>query len=114
MFPQNGDLQKQFHERQPRVAALSDKQVSELACAHPRLGGEEGRGVLWRHPKKCRPQRSALRLPKESVRHPRSYPGPLFWKERAGFSEAEGEGAVAERRGLHLKGGEQPASILRW
>lgn len=31
VFPQNGDVKKQLHERQPRIAALSDKPVSELA-----------------------------------------------------------------------------------
>uniref|UniRef100_A0A452S7D7 PHD finger protein 21B n=1 Tax=Ursus americanus TaxID=9643 RepID=A0A452S7D7_URSAM len=31
----NGDLKKQLHERQPRIAALNDKQVSELETAPP-------------------------------------------------------------------------------
>ncbi|XP_058393241.1 PHD finger protein 21B-like [Diceros bicornis minor] len=36
---QNGDLKKQLHERQPRIAALSDKQVSELELSPtPRCG----------------------------------------------------------------------------
>lgn len=39
MFPQNGDLKKQLHERQPRIAALSDKQVSEGIAAPPGWGG---------------------------------------------------------------------------
>lgn len=39
VFPQNGDLKKQLHERQPRIAALSDKQVSEPEpVAAPRRG----------------------------------------------------------------------------
>ncbi|XP_054574553.1 PHD finger protein 21B isoform X2 [Eptesicus fuscus] len=33
--PQNGDLQKQFHERQPRIAALSDKQALGSITAVP-------------------------------------------------------------------------------
>uniref|UniRef100_A0A2K5PVZ5 PHD finger protein 21B n=1 Tax=Cebus imitator TaxID=2715852 RepID=A0A2K5PVZ5_CEBIM len=35
---QNGDLKKQLHERQPRIAALSDKQVSEGIAPHPGWG----------------------------------------------------------------------------
>ena len=34
---QNGDLKKQLHERQPRIAALSDKQPFKLVMASPAL-----------------------------------------------------------------------------
>ncbi|XP_047405091.1 PHD finger protein 21B isoform X2 [Sciurus carolinensis] len=36
--PQNGDLKKQLHERQPRIAALSDKQTSGTTTAVPVTG----------------------------------------------------------------------------
>uniref|UniRef100_B1AHC5 PHD finger protein 21B n=1 Tax=Homo sapiens TaxID=9606 RepID=B1AHC5_HUMAN len=40
--PQNGDLKKQLHERQPRIAALSDKQIagrtSHLCTRDPARG----------------------------------------------------------------------------
>ncbi|XP_051045490.1 PHD finger protein 21B isoform X3 [Phodopus roborovskii] len=36
--PQNGDLKKQLHERQPRIAALSDKQALGTTTAVPVIG----------------------------------------------------------------------------
>lgn len=46
MFLQNGDLKKQLHERQPRIAALSDKQVSELELPPTPRGGRVSPGTL--------------------------------------------------------------------
>lgn len=101
MFPQNGDLKKQLHERQPRIAALSDKQVSELEPVPTPLPrwGEGWRGTLAA-PKKVPASAPRAQTPKglrvSSLKLPAS---PLFWKERAGFLEAEG----GERSGRKIE-----------
>lgn len=100
--PQNGDLKKQLHERQPRIAALGDKQVSERPVypSHPRPGRGRGRQVLWQNPKKCQRGRSLLRPPRWSGSGPQSYsPGPPFCKERAGRGAGVGGGAPAPGSG---------------
>lgn len=114
-------------EAAPRKAAAdrrAQRQTSKRAggCA-PQLRPRWGGGVA-RHfgspLKKCRPRRRTLRLPEESVCSPQSYPPPpLFWKERAGFLEAEGGEPARLRQwpketSCTQKAASSPASILSW
>lgn len=118
MFLQNGDLKKQLHERQPRIAALSDKQVSE--GARPLVEARGPGGVAWHFD-------STLKSASVGATHADSPRGlspvlkvialPPFWGERAGSWRWRGEReapAVAEKDKLHLKGAGSPASILSW
>lgn len=111
LSPLRVSTERRPQEAAPREAAAdrrAQRQASKRA-GPARTPSRWGGGAGDFDPKKCglsAARSGSQRSPCAILQVTR--PLPLSWKERTGFSEAEGDRAVAESPELHSKGGEQP------
>lgn len=117
VFPQNGDVKKQLHERQPRIAALSDKPVSELALPPaPRGVGRRARRHFG-----CTLKSAGLAPRAQTPKGARLQPAKLLALPPFSGEKEPGHGGLGgergpgsgRKRGAALKAA-SPASILSW